>query len=91
MQIKGTQKRMIAVRTKDSRYFEEAYFLVKDSVDSGGCDMVAEAERIVKSKMHEGFSKMNKQSKSMIFPLLAAFLIGAAVSGAIVSLFFVIL
>lgn len=91
MQIKGTQRRMIAVRTKDSRYFEEAYFIVKDSVDGSGCDMVSEAERIVRSKICEDGGSKGKLNKRMIISLLIAFSIGAAVSWALISLLFLAL
>ena len=49
--IKGAQKKMVVVRTRDSRFFEEAYFVMRRDIppvchDSG--DIVAEANRIVR-------------------------------------------
>ncbi len=49
MQIKGTQKRMIAVKTADSNIFEEAYFVLRANIDKSSDDIIAEAERIIKS------------------------------------------
>ena len=48
--LKGAQKKMIVVRTKDSRLFEEAYFVMRKdtpeiSRDSG--DILWEANRII--------------------------------------------
>ena len=48
--IKGTHKQMVVVRTSDSRYYEEAYFVLRrgglTSPDSEST-MVAEANRIL--------------------------------------------
>ena len=50
MQIRGTQKRMIAVKTTESSVFEEAYFVLRANIDNSGDDIIAEAERIIQSK-----------------------------------------
>ena len=44
--LKGAQKRMIVIKTADSKVFDEAYFLVKSNYDGEELDMVAEADRI---------------------------------------------
>ena len=48
--IRGAQKRMVVIRTHESRLFEEAYFVLrKDSergMDDG--DMLQEADRIIR-------------------------------------------
>jgi hypothetical protein len=55
--LRGSQKRMIVVRTRDSRLFEEAYFVIRRSADehSGDADdewdMLREANRILESSM----------------------------------------
>ena len=48
--LKGAQKRMIVVRTGDSRYFDEAYFVLRREIGGGrsSCaDMLSEANRIL--------------------------------------------
>ena len=55
--LRGSQKRMIVVRTRDSRLFEEAYFVIRRSADEHGgdaddeWDMLREANRILESSM----------------------------------------
>lgn len=50
MQLRGTQKRMIAVKTTESSMFEEAYFVLRANIDNSGDDIIAEAERIIQNK-----------------------------------------
>ncbi|MBO5042675.1 MAG: hypothetical protein J6D87_06900 [Clostridia bacterium] len=47
--IRGAQKKMIVVRTHDSRVFEEAYFVVRPDRDPPPeeNDMLSEATRII--------------------------------------------
>lgn len=48
--IRGAQKRMIVLRTRDSRVFEEAYFVMRRETDGDGTseqDMIREANRIL--------------------------------------------
>ena len=52
--LRGAEKRMIVVRTRDSRMFEEAYFVVRPEADRSGreeSDMLWEANRILESSM----------------------------------------
>jgi hypothetical protein len=54
--LKGAEKRMIVVRTRDSRMFEEAYFVVRPEVDRGTgteTDMLREANRILEGSAAE--------------------------------------
>jgi hypothetical protein len=49
--IKGAHKQMIVVRTSASRYFEEAYFVLKSSMkprQDQQNDLLAEADRIIR-------------------------------------------
>ena len=49
--IKGAQKQMIVVRTGSSRYFDEAYFVLKRDLEKGTGgreDLLAEADRILR-------------------------------------------
>lgn len=48
--LKGAQKRMIVIRTRDSRMFEEAYFVIRrDATENTAdqADMLWEANRII--------------------------------------------
>jgi hypothetical protein len=59
--LKGAEKRMIVVRTRDSRMFEEAYFVVRPEADrrtETETDMLREANRIL-----EGSGAENRYSR----------------------------
>ncbi len=52
--IKGSRKQMIVVRTGNSRYFDEAYFVLKNGVENqapSGKDILREANRILEEIM----------------------------------------
>ena len=57
--LRGSQKRMIVVRTRDSRVFEEAYFVMRRGAEKTGVrnadadelDMLWEANRILESSL----------------------------------------
>lgn len=51
--IRGAQKKMIVVRTHDSRMFEEAYFVMRRDTDEKihGEDMLWEANRIIEGSL----------------------------------------
>ena len=50
--LRGAQKNMIVVRTKDSRLFEEAYFVMRrnaEAISADQTDMLWEANRILET------------------------------------------
>ena len=52
--IKGSQKQMIVVRTGDSRYFDEAYFVLRREIKAGSGsrgDILSEANRILQESV----------------------------------------
>lgn len=51
--IRGAQKKMIVVRTHDSRMFEEAYFVMRHNAESPpqGNDILREANRIIQNNL----------------------------------------
>ena len=52
--LKGAQKRMIVIRTRNSRLFEEAYFVMRRDLPEAahhGSDMLWEANRIIERSM----------------------------------------
>ena len=80
--IRGTQKKMIVVKTTDSLCFEEAYFVVRRECSAGGGDMVNEANRMI--ARIEGEKKGRYDSKKGGLRSLALFLCGCG-AGAIVT------
>ncbi len=62
--VKGTQKQMVVLRTIGSRYYEEAYFVLRDGAHRGGeseSSMMAEANRILDESMLMPQPKRKKQ------------------------------
>lgn len=48
--LKGASRRMVVVRSRDSKLFEEAHFILReDSVEPSMPDLLSEANRIVES------------------------------------------
>lgn len=56
--IKGCQKKIIHLKSTNSPYFEEAYFILKESAYSlSENDMIKEAEKIAESTKNQGSQK----------------------------------
>ena len=52
--LKGAQKRMIVIRTRNSRLFEEAYFVMRRDLPENthhGADILWEANRIIERSL----------------------------------------
>lgn len=84
--IKGAQKKMIVVKTTDSKLFEEAYFVLRREAENDTCcDMVAEANRIIENcdgkKSRRGGKRIKERLMSAAF-----FVVSGALGGAIVGL-----
>jgi hypothetical protein len=96
--LRGAEKRMIVVRTRDSRLFEEAYCVVRPEAEgreSDGLDMLWEANRILDSSMAAAKGREAASSRpSPRFGLLRGlvwFLMGLGTGGGIASLLWVLL
>lgn len=77
MQLKGIQRKMITVKTTDSKLFEEAYFIVRANTYECEEDMVSEAQKIIKSKISdEGKGRMNISFKKAVLFSFASFILG---------------
>ena len=80
--IKGSQKQMIVVRTGNSRYFDEAYFVLRRDIKPERReqnDMLSEANRILKeSETVRPVKKSRKLRQFLLFAL--GLLLGAAVA-----------
>ena len=60
--IRGAQKKVVVIKTADSKIFEEAYFVLKKDRGADGGDMVKEANRII-----ESFEESDKKEKGEMF------------------------
>ncbi len=67
--LKGAQKRMIVVKTADSRIFEEAYFVMRGESTSSNSDMVGEANRIIESCTGKGREMRQSLQNKLLLPL----------------------
>ncbi len=79
--LKGAQKRMIIVRTGDSRYFDEAYFVLRREVGTQASlqsDMLSEANRILEES---GVSSKERRRSVKVCALF--FLLGMLFGGGI--------
>ena len=91
--VKGTQRKMIVVRTADSELFDEAYFILrKDNSRYGSASegsMIDEANRIINKSVLSHERERGRSAAISVRELL--FYIGGLVSGSgIVGLFWLI-
>ncbi len=82
--LKGAQKRMIVVKTSDSKLFEEAYFVMRTEISSTDADMVCEANRIIEG-CKGGKRDRGKRQHNALLATVAAF-IGGSVLGVLMTL-----
>lgn len=80
--IKGAQKQMIVIRTGDSRYFDEAYFVLRREIKAhrgSRNDMLTEANRIIEEHdLDPHAHKKRRVPRGAIF-----FLLGILCGGAV--------
>ena len=96
--LRGAEKRMLVERTRDSRLFEEAYFVVRPEAEGrerDGLDMLWEANRILDSSMaaakgREAVSSSPSPRRGLLRGLVW-FLMGLGTGGGIASLLWVLL
>ena len=70
MVIKGAQKQMIVLRTGASRYFDEAYFVLRSGVNPGKgqrTDLLTEATRILEESESGRAAKQGRLSAWLWF------------------------
>ncbi len=81
--IKGAQKQMIVIRTGDSRYFDEAYFVLRREIKPprpGRNDMLTEANRILEEHAPTVYSPAKKRVPRGILFFLSGILCGGGVA-----------
>ena len=75
--VKGTHKQMVVVRTKDSRYYEQAYFVLRDGhapVGEREDTMMAEANRILDESMLMPQPRRRRKISRLLAFALGAFM-----------------
>ena len=80
--IKGARKEMIVVRTAGNRYFDEAYFVLREDTQKQrpkSTDILNEANRILAEITPEHPHTPKKQNRQWLFFLIGSFS-GAAFS-----------
>ena len=87
--LKGAQKKMIVVKTQDSKVFEEAYFVMRTDTAASGEDMVSEANRIIEKCCEKRRDKRRRIDASVLVPV-CAFMLGSIIGAAIAVLFVII-
>ena len=78
--VKGCERRVVIYKTKESRYFSEAHFIMKDGLEldrERKRDVIEEANRIVREC---SFDKKKRAGKKQIF-LKTLFAFGGFLAG----------
>lgn len=83
--IKGSQKKMIVMKTADSAFFEEAYFVLRRESRDFDEDMVREANRIIEEGGGKRINSRKKLAKEWILGAVG-FFCGACVGGGLAAL-----
>lgn len=77
MLLKGCQKKIICLRSSDSRLFDEAFFVLRDSPDPPAeTDMLAEANRILDENL-----LCQRKKRISPLPAVLCFLLGGGFVG----------
>ena len=87
--LKGAQKQMIVIRTRDSRMFEEAYFVIRRSEENsrrGHGDMMIEAHRILEDSLPLPPPPHRRKGITPRWSRLAWFTVGVLLGGGAASL-----
>ena len=78
--VKGCERRLVIYKSKDSKYFSEVHFIMKEEIDSKKAlrrDIIEEANKIVSESTSLGEKrrkrKREKSSKLLFFFLGIAF------------------
>ena len=88
--IKGAQKQMIVLRTADSRYFDEAYFVLRREfpIQKGASgEMLVEADRILRENTADTRAEKKKR-KHHPLAFCIGFLLGFGASALLCWFFF---
>ncbi len=81
--LKGAQKQMIVIRTADSRYFDEAYFVLRREVRTDSHtqnDMIFEANRILRQNEPEKSNRKGRRIRRGLLLFLGGGILGAGIA-----------
>ena len=82
--VKGCERRLVIYRSKNSKYFSEIHFIMKEEADTKNVkkrDIIAEANKIVEESMPKNENQRKKTRKKLSFLLF--FLLGFGFSSVI--------
>lgn len=82
--IRGTQKRMVVVKTAESKCFEEAYFVVRRECPTGRDDMIGEANKIIEQL--ECGKRNAREERSGVFRNVALLVCGGGVGAMLTAI-----
>lgn len=71
--LKGYERKLIMIRTKDSAFFESAFFVIKSDAcknRENRAGMVEEARKILKDSGNVRVASGNKRKRSLLFFLM---------------------
>lgn len=67
--VKGAQKQMIVIKTGDSRYFDEAYFVLRREIEHSRTarrDMIGEANRILEECLPDTATRAKRTPRAWL-------------------------
>ena len=86
--LRGAQKKMIVMRTHNSRMFEEAYFVMRQNVDTpdpvtpvGESDILTEANRILEGSLAGYGRERHARERSRLRLSRALWFVGGLLTG----------
>ena len=86
--VKGTQKQMIVLRTGDSRYFDEAYFVLRREIKADRRvknDILIEANRILEESRVSP-RELSRRRRRKWLGAVAVFAVGCLCGGGVSAL-----
>ena len=88
--VKGCQKKTIHIKDTGSKYYEEAYFVLRPGVSESkvtDSDMISEAVRIAGESLSAPYPYRRKGQPVGVIPFLGGLFAGGAVSAALTLIF----
>ncbi len=86
--VKGCERRVVVYKSNGSKYFCEAHFFIKPTLDMKivrRADMLEEANRIIRESELCRAPKQKKRTRALVFRVIL-FLFGCALSSAVTLL-----
>ena len=82
----NTQKKIVVLKTPDSRFFEQAHLILRDHVEYNEKTMAEEANRIVARAQSRHVYQKTKKEPSPLFCRIGWFFLGIFTATAIMAL-----